>query len=135
MPHVLYAQNGKIANLKKHQKAPFKGTLFDVNASADLTVRLENHKRVCDLQTSKAVNLCDAKTKLIVNLKIAELESLQQRHRDILKIKNNQINFLQDHALKSVPWYESNKFWLATGLLVGFVASIGSAYAWGQVSR
>ena len=135
VPIASIAQPGKIANLKKNQKAPFDGTLFDIVASADLTVRLENHKQVCEIRLSKTKDLCEAESRLGIKLKIAELESLQQKHRDILKIKNDQIVFLQKTALRDVPWYENNKLWFATGLIMGFAVSIGSAYAWGQVAR
>ena len=59
---------------------------------------------------------------------------IQMSDTDILKIKNDQIDFLQKKALGDVPWYENNKLWLATGIVIGFVVSLGSAYAWGQVS-
>jgi len=133
LPLPVCAQ-GKIFNIKKGQKAPFTGTLFDIEASADLTVKLENHAAQCVLRLTKSRELCENESLFKLNLKVAELESLQSRHNDILKIKNEQIDFLQKKALGDVPWYENNKLWLATGIVIGFAISMGSAYAWGQVS-
>lgn len=133
-PSIALCQ-GKIFNIEKGQKAPFKGTLFDVNASADLTVRLENHEAQCTLKLTRATALCKNESMFKLNLKIAELQALQQRHDDILEIKNNQIDFLQKKALRDAPWYENNKLWFAVGIVAGFAVSFGSAYAWGQVSQ
>ena len=44
---------GKVFSIKKGQTAPFEGTLFDLQASADITVRLENHKAQCDLKLQR----------------------------------------------------------------------------------
>ena len=134
MPAYAIAQ-GKISNMKKGQKAPFDGTLFDLQASADITVRLENHKAQCDLRLTREKQVCETEGSYKLNLKIAELEALQQRHTDILNIKNNQIQFLQKKAMRDVPWYENNKLWFAVGVVAGFAVSFGSAYAWGQVAQ
>jgi hypothetical protein len=135
-PVSVYAQPvGKITSIKKNQKAPFDGTLFDISAAADLTLRLETYNRQCEIKIGKAKELCQAKCQLEINLKLAELASLTQKHNDILKIKNDQIDFLQKTATRDVPWYKTNKFWLASGIVVGFVMTLGSAYAWGQVAR
>ena len=135
-PLAVWAQPaGKIMSIKKNQRAPFEGTLFDINASADLTLRLENHKRQCEIRLTKEVDLCKAKSKLDLDLKIAELESLTKKHVEIMKIKNDQIDFLQKAATRNVPWYKTNKFWFSTGVVTGLVVSIASAYAWGQVAK
>ena len=126
---------GKIASVKKNQKAPFTGTLFDTKAAADLTLRLETSSKKCELRVQKEKSLCEAKSKLDLDLKVAELESLEQRCNDILKIKTDQIDFLQKIAVKDVPWYKTNKFWMATGVVTGFVISLASVYAIGQVGQ
>jgi len=133
-PISAFAQ-GKIFNIKKGQKAPFEGTLFDIAASADLTVRLENHEAQCTLRITRATEVCKNESTFKLNLKVAELEALQQRHVDILEIKNNQIDFLQKKAMRDTPWYENNKLWFAVGIVTGFAISFGSAYAWGQVAQ
>jgi len=135
-PVVSFAQpQGKIMSIKKNQKAPFPGTLFDVNAAADLTLRLESSNRQCEIRIDKEVGLARAKLNLDLNLKIAELDALSQRYNDVLKIKNDQIDFLQKVAIKDTPWYKTGKFWFATGIVAGFIVSLGSAYAWGQVAQ
>lgn len=133
-PSAVLAE-GKVFSIKKGQKAPFAGTLFDVDASASLTVRLESNKTQCELRITKARDVCKNESMFKLNLKVAELEALQQRHIDILEIKNNQIEFLQKKALRDTPWYENNKLWFAVGVVSGFAISFGSAYAWGQVAR
>ena len=111
------------------------GTLFDTKAAADLTLRLETSSKKCELRVQKEKSLCEAKSKLDLDLKVAELESLEQRCNDILKIKTDQIDFLQKIAVKDVPWYKTNKFWMATGVVTGFVISLASVYAIGQVGQ
>ena len=133
-PSISLAQ-GKIFSIKKGQKAPFAGTLFDVTASANLTVKMESHETQCKIRITREKELCKNKSMFDLNLKIAELSALQTRHTDILEIKNNQIRFLQKKALQDVPWYENNKLWFAVGVTAGFAISFGSAYAWGQVAK
>ena len=99
-PSITMAE-GKVFSIKKGQKAPFAGTLFDVDASASLTVRLESQKTQCELSITKARDVCKNESMFKLNLKIAELEALQQRHIHILEIKNNQIEFLQKKEYKN----------------------------------
>jgi hypothetical protein len=127
--------DGKIFSIKKGQRAPFEGTLFNTEAAADLTVRLENNEAQCRLKIKKAEDLCKAKSEFDLSLKIAELESLEYKHTQLMSIKNDQIDFLRKKALRVTPWYENNKFWFGVGIVAGLGLSFGSAYAWGQVSR
>lgn len=126
---------GKIFNIKQGQKAPFSGTLFDIEASADLTIRLENHAAQCKLRLTKVEEVCQAESKFKLDLKIAELDAISLRHSEILKIKNDQIKFLQKQASGVQPWYESNALWVSVGIVLGLSIAYGSASAWGQVAK
>ena len=136
VPSLAYANPpGRIASIKKNQKAPFDGTLFDIRAAADLTLKLETSSKQCSLKIQRETSLCKADCNLKLNLKNAEHEALEQRCNDILKIKTDQIDFLQKMAVRDVPWYKTNKFWMATGVVTGFVISLASVYAIGQVAQ
>ena len=136
LPSFAHANpQGKIATIKKNQKAPFDGTLFDIRAAADLTLKLETSSKQCSIKIQKETSLCKADCDFKLNLKTAQHEALEQRCNNILKIKTDQIDFLQKIAVKDVPWYKTNKFWMATGVVTGFVISLASVYAMGQVTQ
>ena len=125
---------GKVFNITKGTKAPFSGTLFDINAAADLTVKLESQEAQCKLRIEKTEEICKNEKAYQISLKIAEIEALQTRHDDILKIKNDQIEFLQKKSLDIQPWYKNNTFWVSVGIVIGMGIAYGSAAAWGQVA-
>ena len=124
----------QLLTLKKGECAPFTGTLFSTTAAAQLLVDLETTQAKCDLQKDKALSLLRAELQLEIDLRQASLDALQYKHTSLLKIKDDQIEFLQKQIRPS-PWYESGEFWFAMGVIGGILITVGAGYAIGQTSK
>ena len=122
----------KVATLKAGDVAPFEGTLFSTEAAAKLLVDLENQSKKCDIEKNKGLDLLRAQMQLTIDNKVAKFDALKFKHDEILKIKNNQINFLQD-KLEPPAWYNSGEFWFAVGTLAGIGITVAAGYALSHV--
>ena len=134
LPSVTIAEEvaPKVATLKGGDPAPFDGTLFSTEAAAKLLVDLENQSKKCGIEKEKSLALLRAQMQLTIVNKGAEFDALKFKHGEILKIKNDQLNFLQN-KLKAPAWYESGEFWLALGTLVGVGITMAAGYALSHV--
>ena len=136
MPAVAYADEPeqKITTLRKGQPAPFSGTLFNTAAAARLQVDLQFTEEACKLETQRELGLLKSKLQLDIDLLKAQLSSQQQLHQDVLLIKNDQIKFLEGYSLEA-KWYESNEFWLVTGLVAGIAVTAIAGWSLGQANN
>lgn len=136
MPAVAYADEPeqKITTLRKGQPAPFSGTLFNTAAAARLQVDLQFTEESCKLETQRELGLLKSKLQLDIDLLKAQLSSQQQLHQDVLLIKNDQIKFLEGYSLEA-KWYESNEFWLVTGLVAGIAVTAIAGWSLGQANN
>lgn len=136
MPAVAYADEPeqKITTLRKGQPAPFSGTLFNTAAAARLQVDLQFTEESCKLETQRELGLIKSKLQLDIDLLKAQLSSQQQLHQDVLLIKNDQIKFLEGYSLEA-KWYESNEFWLVTGLVAGIAVTAIAGWSLGQANN
>jgi len=136
MPAVAYASEPehKITTLRKGQPAPYSGTLFNTAAAARLQVDLQFTEESCKLETQRELGLLKSKLQLDIDLLKAQLSSQQQLHQDVLLIKNDQIKFLEGYSLEA-KWYESNEFWLVTGLVAGIAVTAIAGWSLGQANN
>tara|TARA_Y100000310_G_scaffold159485_1_gene159045 strand:+ start:171 stop:650 length:480 start_codon:yes stop_codon:yes gene_type:complete len=136
LPTAVFAEDvpPKVATLKMGDAAPFDGTLFSTEAAAKLLVDLENQSKKCDIEKNKALDLLRAQMQLTIDNKKAEFDALKFKHDGILKIKNEQIDFLQD-KLEPPSWYDSGEFWVAIGVVMGIGLTVAAGYAVGQVRQ
>lgn len=136
MPAVAYADEPeqKITTLRKGQPAPFSGTLFNTAAAARLQVDLQFTEESCKLETQRELGLIKSKLQLDIDLLKAQLSNQQQLHQDVLLIKNDQIKFLEGYSLEA-KWYESNEFWLVTGLVAGIAVTAIAGWSLGQANN
>ena len=136
LPSVVFAEDAvpKVATLKMGDVAPFDGTLFSTEAAAKLLVDLENQSKKCDIEKGKAADLLRGQMQLTIDNKAAEFDALKFKHDGILKIKNDQINFLQD-KLEPPSWYDSGEFWVAIGVVMGIGLTVAAGYAVGQAGQ
>ena len=136
MPAVAYADEPeqKITTLRKGQPAPFSGTLFNTAAAARLQVDLQFTEESCKLETQRELGLLKSKLQLDIDLLKAQLSSQQQLHQDVLLIKNDPIKFLEGYSLEA-KWYESNEFWLVTGLVAGIAVTAIAGWSLGQANN
>ena len=134
LPSVVFAEGAipKVATLKGGDTAPFDGTLFSTEAAAKLLVDLENQSKQCEIDKEKSLALLRAQLQLTIDNKGAEFDALKFKHDEILKIKNDQLSFLQD-KLEPPSWYNSGEFWFALGTLAGIGITIAAGYALSHV--
>ena len=121
----------KITAIRKGQAAPYNGTLFSTAAAAKLQVDLQFTEKTCSIETTRQIGLLRSKLQLDIDLLTARLSSQQKLHQDILVIKNDQIKFLEGYSLET-KWYNSNEFWLVTGLISGIIVTAVAGWSLGQ---
>jgi len=136
IPATAYAEEPeqKITTLRRGQAAPYSGTLFSTAAAARLQVDLQFTEESCKLVTDREVGLVRSKLQLDIDLLKAQLASQQQLHQDVLLIKNDQIKFLESYSLET-KWYDSNEFWLVTGLVAGIAVTAIAGWSLGQANN
>ena len=136
LPAVAYAEEPaqKIMTIRKGQPAPYSGTLFNTAAAARLQVDLQFTEASCNIETDRQLGLLRSKLQLDIDLLKAQLNSQKQLHQDVLLIKNDQIKFLESYSLET-KWYDSNEFWLVTGLVAGIAVTAIAGWSLGQANN
>ena len=136
MPVVAYADDAeqKITTLQKGQSAPYAGTLFNTSAAARLQIDLQFTEASCKIETDRQTGLLRSKLQLDIDLLNAQIKSQSQLHQNVLLIKNDQIKFLESYTLKQ-NWYDSNEFWLDTGLVTGIAVTAIAGWSLGQANN
>lgn len=135
---VIYSENkGRIAPLKEGEKAPFAGTLFDVDASAQILVDKETEKERCKIEKEEALERQKALYELQLANANAAKEAAQQQLKEVLVLKNEHIDFLNKQIEKSSakPKREWSAVWFAGGLVGGIVLTAVSAYTFKQINK
>ena len=123
-----------ITPLKKGSKAPYSGSLLNNAALAKIKTEKEAAKERCELENKylkmRGKTECDLK---VQNAKI-ELDVSQKKFGTIIKIKDDEIERLQDIAIKSSKG-SSHKWWLAGGIVVGVAITVGAFLLAAQVQK
>jgi hypothetical protein len=125
----------KVTTVEKGDKAPFAGTLFNVEAAAELTVNLENAKRECQLEIDKEVAISNAKLQLKLENTEAARDAAKRRADEIVALKNEQIEFLENQAVTSAKKQKNVIWWLVGGFLGGVAMTVGAAFVVGEIRR
>lgn len=120
-------------HLEQDQAAPFEGTLFNPAATAQLIAESQYSMDSCDLQVEFEVMRAEARYQLRVDTLQASYDSLHERHTLLMGIKSQEIDTYRELALKQPN--KHNQWWLAGGIVIGSLASIGIFYASVEISR
>ena len=134
-PILAYANDTPmITPLEEGMKAPYSGSLLNNAALAKIKVEKEAAKEKCELE-NKYLQMrgkvdCDLK---VGNAKI-ELDVNQKKFNTIIKIKNEEIKQLQDLVAESGK-KSTHKWWLAGGVVVGIVVTVGAFLLATQVQK
>jgi|18_taG_2_1085343.scaffolds.fasta_scaffold29083_2 hypothetical protein len=127
---VCFADPGdKITALKKGDQAPFDGILM----SHSLAARIEAEKSTnldakrCAIRNKAAVALCESNAKKYLDIQTARYKALQEKNTQILKVKQDQIDFLRKNYLPA-PWYKEPIFWAGVGTVLGVGLTVGAAH-------
>ena len=114
-----WAQEGVITEIQKGQQAPFTGVLMDAKAAAKVLTEQKYTEEEFKLELDKELKLLRAKLDLDLKIANTKLIGCQERSAQILKIKDEEIQRLQELALDSPDDYS---IWWLTGGVVGGIA-------------
>ena len=133
LPTLCYA-NGKIATIKKGQKAPFDGILLDKKAEATMAAKRESAVKICKLEKSLLEKSAKASCRLDVSILNAQLSSQKTKHKELMALKDAELKRL-NQTLKESQKPSYNSLWAGAGLLVGVGLSLGIFYAAVKTSK
>jgi len=112
-----------ITNIKKGDLAPYDGSLLNKEALAKIQTEYDKQKKLCELETEYLTT----RQKIDCDLKISaakiELEALKKKYDSVVQIKQDEIERLQDLAIKNDG--SNNKWWLAGGVAAGVLITVG----------
>lgn len=134
MGSTAYAQNPvslgaaqydpQISPMKKGDRAPFDGTLFNKDAAAKILVDIENRERQCMIETEKAVETAKAKSQLELDNLSASYEALKKSSEARLDLKNEHIEFLEEEGVKMAKKERRTVLWLLGGIAGGIALTV-----------
>lgn len=122
-----------VTTVKKGDTVPFDGTLFSPGAAAELIVKLENNDEKCRIEIKRELDLQNAKFDLDRKILQTDLNICQTTSRDILDIKEAQIDFLQKELAKTKK--PSNELWFAIGIVGGVLITGAAAWSMNEISH
>lgn len=118
---------GRVTSLEVSELAPYSGILLDSVATAKILADKKylslQHQLKLDLELKKLTT----SHQLELGLLQTKYDSLSTQHDKILKIKNDEINRLQE-IVKDRP-NSNSEWWFAGGVAVGIAICIGVFYA------
>lgn len=119
---------GKVAALRRGQKAPFQGVLLDAEAAAKLMAEKDEQEAQCKIEIEKEVEKERAKGALKIENLRATNESLQKQMDERIALKDDHIQFLEKEAERNAKKAGNAKWWLVGGIAGGILLSIGAAF-------
>ncbi len=130
---------GKVFSIKEGQKAPFSGTLMDNNAVAKIIAEQDSQKEQCSIEKERELSLQKAKNDLETSNIKASKEATEERSKEIINLKNEQIKFLQNQAI-NVSKKEKNMSAIlagsiAGGVVAGVLLTIAAAFVLKEASK
>ena len=126
-PAYTFAQEiPKVTDIQEGQPAPFTGTLLNPPAAAQIIADKENTKAECKLQYDYIKQREKAKCDLLLGNANASLTAINKKYEAVVKIKDEEIQRLQDIALERPNDY--SMWWYAGGFLSGIVMCLGVLY-------
>ena len=120
----------EITTLKKGDTAPFDGTLFNTEAAARLLIDLEFTQASCKVEIDRQLGIQSSQMQLQIDTLNSSLTTCNQKYDDILKIKNDQILFLDDQLKRANP--DRSAVLFSAGIVSGIALSILTTYAISQ---
>ena len=125
--------NGRVTSLNIGDPAPFSGILLDSTAAAKSIV----DRRYSELRYELKLDLEIKRLSADYELKLGNLQfrydGLDNRHTNILQIKDTEIDRLQE-IIKDRP-NDYSQWWAAGGFIVGAVLSVAIFFAASEASK
>lgn len=120
----------ELKNLKKGQRAPYDGRLFNAAAVAEIISQKEATQTECDLNLEYQRSTLKTEHELATKYLLAELEFEKEKNEQILKIRDAQIEKLQDNYKPSRAIW-----WALGGFTVGTLSSLGVYYSVVEINK
>ena len=121
---VAHGAEPEFVVLKKGQKAPFDGRLFNSEAVSKLIVDNRHKAQQCNIEIEYHKGRAKAEEKHKYDLLEARCEAADQRLTDMITIKQD-----ENEQLKKLIKPSKDGLWLAGGFVAGVLTSIGIMHA------
>jgi len=133
LPSLCFA-NGKVAVIKKGQRAPFDGILFDKKAEATMAVKRESAVKICEIDKDYKLKKLKAQCDFDKRFLTIEKTTAKSKHDSLMKLKNAEVKRLEK-ALDKATKPDYSRFWFVGGFVAGVGLSIGIFYAAAQAGK
>ena len=133
LPITCFA-NGKIAAIKKGQRAPFSGILLDKKAEATITAKRESAVKICEMNKDYSIKKITAECNFEKRLIVIERDTGKKKFDELMRLKNAEVKRLEE-VIKNSQKPDYTKLWFAGGFIAGVGLSIGIFYAAAQASK
>ena len=135
-PAVVIADNGtgKVTDVKKGEVAPFDGVLMTDDVATKLYIDVKFSRKACELEFREKLEMNNSLCLKKIQISESKLNIELDRFNKIIKAKDDRIEFLERRWTPS-RWYESNEFWLSTGVVVGILITVAAGYGLSQAAR
>ncbi len=114
--------DGKVANIKEGQKAPYNGYLFDPAAFATIEVDKQEIIKKCELDKDLLTKKCDGECTFLRDTCKNEKDTLEKTLKIQLESKDKEIDRLLKITLEPKP---SRGLWFGIGAGVGVIITTG----------
>ena len=118
-----FASEPKFVPLKKDEKAPFSGRLFNASAVSKLIVDHRLKAQQCEIEIEYHTKRAKAEKKYEYDLLKAKYDADKQRLTDMLAIKQE-----ENEKISKLIKPNRTGWWLAGGFMLGSATSIGIMY-------
>lgn len=117
---------GKITGLAKGEHAPYTGVLLDNIAAARMFSDKKHFEEQWELKLQYELGKQKARLDLTIQSQKASLDSLQEKHTTLMKLKDDEIKRLSDLAAGKEDY---TTWWAVGGVVVGIGLTIAVVYA------
>ena len=117
---------GKITGLSKGEHAPYTGVLLDNIAAARVFSDKKYLEEQFNLKLQYELGKQKARLDLTIQSQKASLDSLQEKHTTLMKLKDDEIKRLSDLAASKEDY---TTWWTVGGVVVGIGLTIAVVYA------
>lgn len=126
-----YASDGKFTFVQEEQPAPFRGTLFDPEATARLLANHKFLKEEYDLKLGFELEKQEAKYELKIDQLNITIDTERERFETTLNLKNTEIEQLNKIIAKK-PGKNALMWGIIGGFALGVGTTVGITYAVNQ---
>tara|TARA_Y100000593_G_C4127708_1_gene245823 strand:- start:118 stop:510 length:393 start_codon:yes stop_codon:yes gene_type:complete len=114
----------EFANLKKGERAPFEGRLFNEEAIASILTNNSQKDMECQLEIEYQLDKQSTKKQYEYELLKASCKAENEMLKEVARIRLNEIESIRGSYKPARPY-----IWLTSGFVLGSAASIGIFHA------